>query len=224
MAVSRGKLAALIVTLVLLTLLFAFFSASLAIWLGGDWGRYRQGLTLTLKIMWGSWLVLLAAALLTYATIMGWRYRKARLSDAPAALRRALAEGMKPSALLKTTAISFTITVILVSLLGAAVLASVLIWIIGDWTGESADALGLTLKIIWGAVWVLCIITVLVRVNIFRIQRKKGGFGPKPPPEGEDESGPDRDGEAGEESPPRDSDPPKNSQNPSAEKAAEKAP
>jgi hypothetical protein len=189
MAVSRGRLATLIVSLVLMTLLFAFFSASLALWLGGDWGRYRQGLTLTLKIMWGSWLVLLTAALLTGATIMGWRYRKARLSDAPAALARAMAEGMKPSALLKTAAISFTITVILVSLLGVAVLASVLIWIIGDWSGESAGALGLTLKIIWGTVWVLCIITVLVRVNIFRIQRSKAGYGPKPPPEEENGDG-----------------------------------
>ena len=220
MAVSGGRLATLIVSLVLMTLLFAFFSASLAIWLAGDWARYGQGLTLTLKIMWGSWLVLFAAALLTAATIMGWRYRKARLSDAPAAMARALAEGMKPSALLKTAAISFTITVILVSLLGVAVLASVLIWIIGDWSGESAGALGLTLKIIWGTVWVLCIITVLVRVNIFRIQRNKAGYGRKPPPEGEDEGGPDKDGD----SPPENNGPPENSETASAEKAAEKAP
>jgi len=184
MADPRGRLAILIVTIVLLTLLVAFSSASLAIWLAADWQRFAWGLTLTLKIMWGSWLVLFVAALLTYATFIGWKFRKARPNEGPAALMRAVAEGMKPSAWLKRGPDSFTITVVLVSLLGATVLASVLIWIIGDWE-HSAWALQLSMKIIWGTWWVLCIVTVLVRIAIFRHQRRKGGYGPKPPAEDE---------------------------------------
>src|SRR5439155_20145205 len=132
MADRRGRLAILIVTVVLLTLLVAFGSASLALWLAGDWDRHERGLTLTLKIMWGPWVVLFVAALLTYATFMGWKFRKARPGEGPAALMRAIAEGMKPSAWLKRGPDSFTITVVLVSLLGVTVLATVLVWIIGD--------------------------------------------------------------------------------------------
>lgn len=187
MADSRGRLARLIVTLVLLTLLLAFGSASLALWLGGDWTHYERGLILTLKIMWGTWVVLFVAALLTYATIMGWKYRKARPNEGPAALLRAIKEGIHPSAWLKTGPTSFTITVVLVSLLGVTVLASVLIWIIGDWR-DSEAALVLSLKIVWGAWWVLCILTVLVRVGIFGWQRRMAGYGRKPMDEDE---GPD---------------------------------
>jgi hypothetical protein len=187
MADPRGRLATLIVSIVLLTLLAAFFSASLALWIAGDWKQYGSGLDLTLRIMWGSWLVLFVAALLTYATFVGWHFRKARPNEGPTALMQAIAAGMKPSAWLKTGATSFTITVVLVSLLGVAVLASVLIWIIGDWS-ESRPALVLTLKLIWGAWWVLCIATVLTRIAIFGWQRRKAGYGPRPEDEFPDDA------------------------------------
>ena len=175
MAVSRYQLATLIVTLVLLTLLVAFFSASLVIWIAADWERYAWGLELTLRIMWGTWLVLFAAALLTYATFVGWHFRKAHPGEGPRALAQAIARGITPAAWLKTGATSFTITVVLVSLLGVSVLASVLIWIIGDWE-HAAGALWLSLKIVWGTLWVLCIATVLVRISIFYRQRKNAGL------------------------------------------------
>jgi hypothetical protein len=180
MAESGSRLALLILGIVVLTLFVAFGSASLALWLAGDWDDYAWGMTLTLKIMWGTWLLVFVATVLTHLTMVGWHFRKARPGEGPAALMRAIAEGMRPSSWMKTGATSFTITVVLVSLFGTAVLASVLIWIIGDWD-HSRGALVLTLKIVWGAWWVLCIITVLVRVYIFYWQRRKGGYGRKPP-------------------------------------------
>src|SRR4051812_9815568 len=116
MAETRSRLAMLILGIVVLTLLVAFGSASLALWLAGDWEEYEPGIKLTLRIMWGTWLVVFVATVLTHLTMVGWRFRKARPDEGPAALMRAIAEGMKPSAWLKTGATSFTITVILVSL------------------------------------------------------------------------------------------------------------
>jgi len=199
MAESRGgRLATLIVTIVLLTLLVAFGSASLALWRAADWQRFRWGLTLTLKIMWGTWLVLFVAALLTHATIVGWKFRKARPGQGPAALLRAIREGITPSAWLKRGPDSFTITVVLVSLTGVAVLATVVLWIINDGGGWFWPSV----KIIWGTWWVLSIATVLVRIAIFKNQRLKGGYGPRPPSEDDDkddeEGGPDQpDGDGG---------------------------
>ena len=74
MSGSRSRLFYLIAGVVVLTLLVAFGSASLALWLGGDWEDYGWGLTLTLKIMWGTWLVLFVALGLTHLTAVGWRF------------------------------------------------------------------------------------------------------------------------------------------------------
>jgi hypothetical protein len=172
MANSRSRLAVLIAILALATLLMAFAITSLVLALAGDWEKHTDGLTLALKIMWGLWLLTFAAVILTGVTIFGWRFRKAQPGRGPAALARAIAEGFQPASWLKTTATSFTITVVLVSLLGGAVLASVLIWILGDWD-KAEGPLTLALKLIWGAWWVLCIATVLVRVAIFGWQRNK---------------------------------------------------
>src|SRR5262245_26024414 len=155
MADTYSRQGILISVIVLATVFAAFGLATVLLWLFGDWARYGWGMTLTLRIMWGSWVVGFVATFLTHATIAGWRFRKARPGEGPRALAQAIAAGIRPSAWYKTPATSFTITVVLVSLLGVAVLASVLIWIIGDW--DSAGwALGLTLKIIWGVWWVLC--------------------------------------------------------------------
>src|SRR5205085_1421402 len=99
-------------------------------------------------------------------------FRKLRPGKGPTALAKALEAEIKPASWFKRGWTSFTITVVLVSLFGTAVLASVLIWIIGDWK-DHPSPLVLSLKIIWGAWWVLCIATVLVRVALFNKERKK---------------------------------------------------
>lgn len=169
MILSGSRLASLIVAIVLLTLFVAFVITSIVMGLMGDWKEHALGLKLTLKIMWGTWLTGLVAAILTYVTAYGWRFRKLRPGEGPAALLRNLKEDIKPSSWFKSGATSFTITVILVSLFGTAVLASVLLWIIGDWNTSKTIAL----KAIWGAWWVLCIGTVLVRVGLFTKQRSQ---------------------------------------------------
>ena len=171
MAKSRSSLAALISNIVLLTLLVLAAISTLVLWLVGDWEQYGWGLGLALKIVWGLWLIAFVATFLTRATIVGWHHRKAHPSEWPTALYKAFSEGGRPPSWFKSGAASFTITVILVSLLGAAVLASVLLWIIGNWQRHGGP-LGLTLKIIWGSWWVLVIATVLVRVAIFEHHRR----------------------------------------------------
>ena len=172
MAKSRFRLAALISNIVLLTLLILASLTSVVLWLVGDWQKYGWGLGLTLRIVWGLWLLAFAATFLTRATIVGWHHRKAWPSEWPAALYKAFSEGGRPPSWFKSGVASFTITVILVSLMGASVLASVLLWIIGNWQTD-AGPLGLTLKIIWGSWWVLVIVIVLVRVAIFEKQRRQ---------------------------------------------------
>ncbi len=190
MASSRSHLAGLISTLVLLTLFVAFGIASLVLALAGNWDEYGVALTLTLKIMWGTWFVATAATILTFVTMFGWHFRKLRPGQGPAALARALAAQIKPAAWFKRGPTSFTITVVLVSLFGVAVLASVLIWIIGDWEAHRPP-LVLSLKIVWGAWWVLCIVTVLIRVALFGKERRKAAqaqaeLGPRPELESEE--------------------------------------
>jgi hypothetical protein len=179
----RYRLASLVCNLVVLTLLVAFGIASLVLALGGNWEKHSFGLTISLKIMWGVWLLVFASVVLTRITVFGWQFRRVQPGQGPPSLSRALAQEMKPSSWLKTTATSFTITVVLVSLMGTAVLASVLIWVIGDWS-DSKETLVLSLKIIWGTWWVLCIATVLVRVKIFDWQRMKAGLFPRKPRKG----------------------------------------
>jgi hypothetical protein len=195
MALTRTQLAGLILAIVLVTLLVAFGFASLVLALWGDWVNYSNALSLTNRIMWGTWVVATTATVLTFVTMFGWRFRKLRPGEGPRALARALAAEIKPASLFKRGSTSFTITVVLVSLFGTAVLASVLIWIIGDWQLHRSP-LVLSLKIIWGTWWVLCIATVLVRVALFNMERGKAAqakaeAGPKPEPPAEDESVPE---------------------------------
>src|SRR2546423_10158349 len=154
MALSRTQLAGLISALVIVTLFVAFGIASLVLALAGDWEEYSWALTLTLKIMWGTWVIATAATSLTFVTMFGWRFRKLRPGEGPTALAKALAAEIKPASWFKRGSTSFTITVVLVSLFGTAVLASVLIWIVGDWQLHRSP-LVLSLKIIWGTWWVL---------------------------------------------------------------------
>jgi hypothetical protein len=59
---------------------------------------------------------------------------------------------------------------VLMSLLGGTVVASLLIWLIGGWN----DFTILLLKWLWGTIWVLLIVTVLVRLAIYRWQMLHG--------------------------------------------------
>jgi hypothetical protein len=166
------RLATLISVLVVLTLFVGCFSATLALALAGNWDKHRFGMTLALKVMWGVWLLLLVATVLTHVTAYGWRFRRGSPRAWGAALYRTVREGAEPPAWFHSGRSSFTITVILVSLFGGAFLASMLLWIIGDWRDDNGPLI-LTLKIIWGTWWVLAIATVLVRVGIFARQRQK---------------------------------------------------
>jgi len=186
MADSRSRLATLICTVVVLSLLVSCVITTALLWAFGDWDKHGWGLTLALKIMWAVWLIVLVSTALTYVTMFGWHYRRPRPGEWPAALRRVWSEGVTPPAWFKSSSASFAITVVLVSLFGAAFLASVLLWVIGDWSGGSGP-LVLTLKIVWGSWWVLAIATVLVRVAIFgnqwkRGQQQKAGEAPPGPP------------------------------------------
>jgi hypothetical protein len=62
----------------------------------------------------------------------------------------------------------FFVTIILLALLVAAVALTVWVAVLGDW-----EAHKWIVKVIWAAWWVLCIVTVLVRVSVFRWQRRR---------------------------------------------------
>jgi hypothetical protein len=169
---KRARLALLILILVTLTLLAAATITSGIVLTMGDWARLEFGLALTLKILWGGCLLLVAGTLLTWVTIIGWKFRKLAPGQGPTALLKAVAAGVEPPAWAKSGWTSFTCTVVMVSMLGAAVLASVLIWILGDFV-QFRDPLFLALKLIWASVWVLLIATVLVRLSIFARQKRR---------------------------------------------------
>jgi hypothetical protein len=57
---------------------------------------------------------------------------------------------------------------ILMTVVGGTVLATILLLIFGGWENYS-----LPMKCIWGAAWVACIVTVLVRISIFRSQMRR---------------------------------------------------
>jgi hypothetical protein len=66
----------------------------------------------------------------------------------------------------------FFVTIIMLVWLGAAIVGSVVALLLGQW-----DDHVLILKWVWGTWWVLCIVTVLTRLAIFRWQM--GRFGSK---------------------------------------------
>jgi uncharacterized BrkB/YihY/UPF0761 family membrane protein len=62
----------------------------------------------------------------------------------------------------------FFVTIVLLALLAAAVALTVWVAVLGDW-----EAHKWVVKVIWTVWWVLCIVTVLVRVSVFRWQRRR---------------------------------------------------
>jgi MFS family permease len=144
----------------------------LILWLG-DWDRYHWGLDLTLRILWGCCIVAVAATLLTRLTIIGWYFRRYfRPAEQPppdpvsGGPRRTVRAPWY-----KSPALSFSMTVTLVSLTGATAIASAVIWIMGDVFGDWL--MWLILKIIWGVFWIVCIAIVLTRVGVFRLHMLK---------------------------------------------------
>lgn len=174
-------------SIVLLALFLVIGIASGMIWWTGDWEQYAWGLTLTLRILWGSWFVLALVTYLTRVTIFGWsfrRYFRWAEDNMPAWTR------FRPSKApwSKSGAVSFSFTVLLTWLTGGCVIATVVMWILRDVTGEWV--FWLVFKIIWSSWWVLMIALVLARIAVFGIQRQKEieeENGPRPP-----QAGPDR--------------------------------
>jgi hypothetical protein len=66
---------------------------------------------------------------------------------------------------------------ILMSIAGVTLISTVLLWAVWGW-----DQCGTAIKVIWGTAWVLCIIAVIVRVQVFKHQREKA-VRTAPPPE-----------------------------------------
>ena len=155
---------------VVLVLLAATGVASLCLWWLGNWDEYAWGLTLTLRILWGVWIVAAFVTLLTHVTIFGWSFRRYvrwagdKMPDW-SRFRPATAPWSKSGK------VSFSFTVIIVWFTAAIVIASVVMWILelvtGDWI------FWLVFKILWASWWVVMIGLVLTRVIIFGIQRRK---------------------------------------------------
>ncbi len=153
------------------------------IWWLGDWRDYPWALDLTLRIFWGTCLVALAATLLTRLTIIGWYFRRYfRPAEQAVPPPEPIGTGpRRPTTApwYKSGALSFSMTVTLVSLAGAAVTASAVIWVLGDFFGDWL--MWVILKSIWGVFWVVCIAVVLTRLGVFRMHMLKGKKAAQPP-------------------------------------------
>jgi hypothetical protein len=171
-----GNKAYWISTAVVLALLVGALITQAALWWGGNWEKHHWGLTLTSRIVWGCWIVIFLALLLTRATIFAWRFRRYFRWPAGSAAPPAPLPGTLPRPARapwpKSPWASFPIAVVLVSLTGGAVVATVVMWILKDVTGEWVFRL-VVVWIIWPTWWVLAMAAVLTRIAIFGAQRKK---------------------------------------------------
>ena len=162
--------------------------ASALIWLLGDWQSHGWGLQLAQYILWGCCVVGLVATVLTRVTIIGWHFRRyIRPAEQPTLPRDPVSGGPRRpvrAPWYKSGALSFSMTVTLVSLAGTTAVASAVILILGA-AGVFGDSLTwLILRIILGVFWVVCIITVLARVGLFRLHmlKAKRELNQEPPP------------------------------------------
>ena len=167
---QRPGKAGLITNLVVLALLAGTAIASLCLWYLGDWERHDWALNLTLRILWGSWIVACLATILTRVTIFGWSFRQ--YFRWPGDGRPTWAR-FRPSRApwSKGGKASFSITLAMALLTLGVAVATVVMWILKDETGEWVFRL--VFYILWGSWWVLVITLVLVRVAIFGLQRHK---------------------------------------------------
>jgi hypothetical protein len=157
-------------SIVLLALFVVIGIASAFIWFTADWERYAWGLTLALRIMWGSWFVVALVTYLTRVTIFGWSFRRyVRWAEGKMPAWTRFRPSKAPWS--KSGAVSFTFTAILTWLTGGCLITTAVMWIISDMTGSWV--FWLVFKIIWASWWVLAIGLVLARVAIFGVQRQK---------------------------------------------------
>jgi hypothetical protein len=171
MSERRSGKARLVVFLVAGLLLVATLVATVCLWLFVDQERHGFALTLTLRILWGAWMVLMLALFLTRVTIYGWSFRRYfRWPDqepppeqAPRPTRAPWNKGSKTS---------FSFTVVLVSLTGAAAVTTAVLWILEGVVGEFV--FWLVSMIVWVSWWVVVIAVVLTRIAIFGAQRRRG--------------------------------------------------
>jgi hypothetical protein len=170
MADQPNNTARWVSSVAVLVLLLVTGIASAIIWWTGDWKQHAWGLTLTLRILWGVWIVLALATILTRVTIFGWSFRRyfRRAGDKMPEWAR-----FRPSRApwSKSGKASFSFTVVNVALFGLCAVATAVMWILVDVTGEWV--FWLVFKIIWSSWWVLQITLVLVRVAVFAEQRQR---------------------------------------------------
>lgn len=168
MAEHRPGKAGKITNLVVLALLVATAVASLCLWHLGDWKNHAWTLTLTLRILWGIWIVVCLTTILTRVTIFGWTFRQ--YFRWPEEGRPSWAR-FRPSRApwSKSGKASFSMTVAMVSVTGAVAVAVVVMWVLKDITGDGI--FWTVFKILGASYWVVMIVLVLVRVAIFGAQR-----------------------------------------------------
>jgi hypothetical protein len=167
-------MARLISNLGVVVLFVAMAIASACLWWLGDWESHEWGLTLTLKILWGVWLVALTGLILTHVTIFGWSFRnyiRPNQAGQPLPRRPATAPWYKSGVA------SFTTTVFIVSLTGVFAIALVAMWILESVTGDAV--FWLWFRILGISYWVLLVAAVVTRIIIFG----KHKYRPKAPPQ-----------------------------------------
>jgi uncharacterized membrane protein len=150
--------------------------ATALIWWLGDWQNYAWPLDLTLRILWGCFIVALAATTLTRVTIIGWNFRRYfRATEHATPPRDAVGVGTRRPTVapwFKSGILSFSMTVSLVAVVGVTAITSAVIWVMGDVFGDWV--MWLILKIVWAVAWIAIIAIVLTRVGVFRQYMKKG--------------------------------------------------
>jgi hypothetical protein len=160
----------LIADLVVLGLLVGSLLASGCIWLLGDWEQYGWWLRLTLRIIWGCWIVVFLATMLTKVTIFGWSFRRYfrwnDKSQPPPQIPRPTRAPWSKSGLA-----SFSFTVSLVALTGIIALASIVMWILKDVVGDWI--FWLVIGILGSVWWIAAITLVLVRITLFGLHKRK---------------------------------------------------
>jgi hypothetical protein len=153
-------------------------AAAAVLYFFGDWEHHRWGLDLTFRILLGAGVVAVLAAALTRVTIIGWYFRRyfrpAERTGPPPPDPVGGTVPRRPARApwYKSGALSFSMTVGLVSVTGAVAVAAAVIWVLGDVFGD--DLMWLILKILIGVWWVACIALVLTRVGVFRLGMLRG--------------------------------------------------
>jgi hypothetical protein len=159
-----------VATWVIVALLIASLATTVCLYLLVDSAEYSWELMLTLRILWGCWIVGLFALVLTRVTIFGWSFRRYFRWDEPSPPPTPTPRPAR-APWNKSGKSSFGFTVSMVSVTGTAAVAVVVLWmlegIIGHWTFWLVSTI---IGVTW---WVAVITLVLTRIAIFGAQRHK---------------------------------------------------